>query len=127
FSFTANTSSFGVDVVAPNCFQCHGGYVDNTFILGLGNTFADFTMDQSFATPFLDQAIQTTFGPASPTWKSYEPFSKSVKATGSHLVTQTVGTNPADKLALVLGAHRNGVDLTWQNAPSYDIPTPVYA
>jgi len=125
FEYTALESSNGVDIVSPNCFQCHGGYVDDTFVLGLGNTAADFTLDQGAAGGFLDAIVSNTFGNPSPEWDAYFPFSRAVNATSSHLITETVGANPADKLAVVLAAHRDKDDLTWKDSPGLPIPNEV--
>ncbi len=122
FEYTSLIHPNGVEVVAPNCFQCHGGYVDNQFVLGLGNTFANFTNDQSTQANTLDFLVENAFGNPSLEWDAYFPFIRAVKATGKHLVTETVGANPADKLALVLAAHREKDNLNWIDDPSYAIP-----
>jgi len=123
FEYTSLVHPNGVEVVAPNCFQCHGGYVDNQFILGLGNTFANFTNDQSEQANTLDFLVTSSFGNPSLEWDAYFPFIRAVKATGGNLVTETVGANPADKLALVLAAHRDKNDLSWLDDPAYPIPS----
>lgn len=126
FEYTAVTNDEGIVMVSPNCFQCHAGYVDGEFILGLGNTFADFTMDQSQLSPLLDLFVTNTYGNPSPTWSAFQPFSTAVKATGPYLVTKTVGSNPADKLALILAAHRDQNDLSWIENPTFSIPQELY-
>jgi len=122
FQYTALVNEDNVEVVSPNCFQCHAGYADGQFILGLGNMAADFTNDQSAASGFLDGLVESNYGNPSAEWDAYFPFSRAVKATGQHLVTETVGANPADKLALVLAAHRDPLDLTWIEDPQLTIP-----
>lgn len=122
FGFTAITNDDDFSMVVPNCMQCHAGYVDNKFYVGLGNTAADYTTDPSNQTALLDNFVIAAYGASSNEFKAYEPFSRATKATGPHLVTETVGSNPADKLALVLAAYRNPDDLVWQNEPSFEIP-----
>jgi len=125
FEYTASFHPNGVEVVSPNCFQCHGGYVDGTFILGLGNTLQDFTSDQTGFGSLLDGLVESNYGIPSPEWDAYFPFSRGVATTGSKLITESVGANPADKLALVLAAHRDKDDLTWRDVPEITIPEEV--
>ena len=125
FEYTALMHPNGVEVVSPNCFQCHGGYVDGDFILGLGNSLQDFTADQSGFGTLLDGIVESNYGIPSLEWDAYYPFSRSVATTGSQLITESVGANPADKLALVLAAHRDKDDLTWRDVPGISIPDEV--
>ncbi|HEX6915809.1 MAG TPA: hypothetical protein VF145_11245, partial [Chitinophagaceae bacterium] len=41
--FTAVTTANGIDIVTPNCLQCHAQVFGSRLILGLGNTFIDFS------------------------------------------------------------------------------------
>ena len=126
FAYTRFINKDGVDLIAPNCYQCHAGYVDGKFMIGLGNTFADFTGNQAAFAGVLDQAVAARYGQNSKEMTAYAPFSRAVKVLGDKLSTQTVGSNSADKLALVLAAHRKHDDLTWQETPSFTIPQSVY-
>src|SRR5688572_21105370 len=44
--YTAVTSTNGEVLVAPNCMQCHAQVFDNKLVLGLGNTFIDFSNNE---------------------------------------------------------------------------------
>ena len=123
FDYTSVNAENGVEVVAPNCYQCHAGFVGDQFVVGLGNTAADFTSDQSGTNSLLSNLIQNTYGQPSPEWDAYYPFARAISAIGSQITTETVGANSADKLALVLAAHRDKDDLTWIDDPIYPIPT----
>ncbi len=125
FEYTSLYHPNGTEIVAPNCFQCHGGYVDNQFVLGLGNTLANFTNDQGLASDFLDALVETNFGNPSPEWDAYFPFGRAVRATSSYLLTESIGANPADKLAVVLAAYRDKDDLKWRDDPGIPIPSEV--
>ncbi len=127
YSFNAVKASNGVPVVAANCLQCHAGNLNGELVVGLGATHADFTNNQSVLIPGVDFLINSMHGTDSKEYKAYEPFRRAVLATGSHLKTAAVGMNPADKLALVLAAHRNKDDLTWRAEPALDIPDEVVA
>jgi len=130
--YNAFTNEEGVELASPNCLQCHSSYINNEFILGLGNTSADFTVDPSPFSGILDALIKNNFGEDSKEWRAYFPFSRAVKATGPNILTETVGSNPADKLAAVLASHRKREDLSWMEdlkitLPEEVIPTDVPA
>ena len=125
FSFNQVSAPNGVQVVAPNCMQCHAGYVDGEFILGLGNTSFDNTMDQGLISPFLNAVVINAFGEDSDEYEAFLPFYQAIRATTGQLVTDVVGANSADKLAVVLAAHRDKTDLTWSDIPMYEIPDEV--
>jgi len=125
FSFTQITAQNDVEVVVPNCMQCHAGYVDGQFVFGLGNNMFDNTIDQGAITPFLDMLVKNSFGVESPEVEAYQPFSQAIRATKGQLVTDVVGANSADKLAVVLAAHRTQEDLMWSEEPLSAIPEEV--
>ena len=124
-NFNAFVSDEGAEIVSPNCLQCHAGYIDGEFILGLGNTDGDFTMNTGAVSPMLDAVIASTFGQDSPQWKSYERFSQAIKATGPEIITEVVGANSADKIAAVLAAHRDQHSLEWIEEEMIDLPDEV--
>lgn len=123
--YNAFINSEGVGIVSPNCLQCHSGYIDGQFILGLGNSDADFTQNTAAVTGLLDAAVITNFGMDSPEYRGYERFSTAVKATGDKIITEVVGANSADKIAAVLAAHRNKDDLSWNEEEMLDLPDEV--
>lgn len=123
--FTQIESASGIQMIAPNCFQCHADSLNGHYILGLGNTHFDFTIDMSFATQFMKTAIETTYGIKSEVWQASLPFVRAMEATTAHIKTQVVGVNPADKLAAVLAAHRYKDDLSWREEPGLPIPDEV--
>ncbi len=120
--FTQIESQSGVTMIAPNCFQCHADTLNGEYILGLGNTHFDFTIDMSFATQFIKKTVQVSYGIDSKEWLAAFPFIRAMEATTPHIKTAVVGVNPADKLAAVLAAHRNKDDLSWREAPGLPIP-----
>lgn len=126
YAYTRFINKDGIDLVAPNCFQCHAGFVDNQFVLGLGNMQADFTINQAGLSNILDQIVSMRYGANSKEVLAYEPFSRAVKVLSDKLATQVVGSNSADKLALILAAHRNQTDLSWLDEPNFTIPDEVF-
>lgn len=123
--YNAFTAANGVEVVAPNCMQCHSSRINGEFVLGLGNVWGDFTTSQASTGALVDQVVQATYGTNSPEWEAYFPFSQAVQATGDVLVTETVGSNPADKLAAVLASHRDKESLEWSDTGMLNVPEDV--
>lgn len=108
--FTATKSSRGVDVVAPNCLQCHAGRLLGKTVLGLGNSFVDETVD---TTTMLDFS-RGLFGPGA-VRDELDAWLRPMRAVGRHVVTDTVGITAADDLAAALMAHRDPKTLAWSD------------
>jgi len=126
YSYSAVSALNGIEVVAPNCLQCHGGFVNGEFVLGLGDNAADYTLDQSIFSGQLDQIVKSIYTDDSPEWDAYFPFSRSINVTSKGLITDVVGVNPANKLAFILAAHRDNQDLTWSDEELFDVPDELY-
>lgn len=120
--YTAVDAPNGVRVVVPNCFTCHAQKLNGAYIVGLGNSFSDYTNDRSTTFGAVDAAMNLLYGTNSSEWEAYQPFRDAGVLTGPHLVTEVVGVNTADKLTAVLAAHRDKDDLTWYDTPSLPIP-----
>ena len=123
--FNAFVSENGTELAAPNCFQCHASVMDGELIIGLGNIDADFTVDQSTTNTLVDILVGNTYGINSLEYEAYEPFSQAARATGPNIVTETVGANPADKIAALLAAHRDPISLEWIDEDQLGVPSEV--
>jgi len=126
YDYTAITASNGARVVAPNCMACHASTINNEFIIGLGSHDADFTVNRASNIALLNSGIRALYGGEdSAEWQAYDQFRKSIVAIGARTMTQTRGSNPADKITQVLIAHRDKSTLEWQDTPLVDIPEEV--
>lgn len=130
--FTAVDHANGTRVVAPNCLQCHGQKLLGEYVVGLGNSFGDFTNNGAAVLPLLDAGIIALYGLNSDEAEAFERFRRGTATTGPRIVTEVIGVNPADKLTQVLVAHRDADDLSWiEDAQfTYDdevVPTDVPA
>lgn len=114
---TAITAFNGVRVVAPNCLNCHSSFIDDRYIIGLGQHDGDYTQNRAVNVPLLTSAINSIYGAESPEAEAYGQFARSIKAIGPKTVTASRGVNPADKIAEVLISHRDKNTLEWQNEP----------
>ncbi len=107
----------GVDLVVPNCLQCHASVINGRLIIGLGNERLDFTRDPR---PMLESAGLYLSDPGEVAhWRKWV---KILDAVAPYLMTDTVGVNPATNLTLALMAHRDPDTLAWSDRPRMEPP-----
>jgi cytochrome c5 len=120
--FAATRGPSGLEVVSPNCLQCHAGKLLGKPVLGLGNSALDETVDPSAIAQFA-----RNFLPPGNARTELERFLTPVAAVGPRIVTDTVGVSSADDLAVTLMAHRDAKTLKWkpEAEPPLDDEPPV--
>lgn len=120
--FTATTGRTGLEVVAPNCLQCHAGQLLGKTVLGLGNSWLDETVDP---TSLLE--MSRGFLRPGPMRTELDAWLTPMRAVGPRIVLDTVGVSSADDLAAVLMAHRDARTLAWKTeaTPPLDDEPPV--
>lgn len=115
----------GVDIVTPNCLQCHAQVFEGKLVVGMGNSMIDFSHSQ--------QAGQVLMSASSGVMKILVPSQyqaaaemlRSIKKVFPYLQTEVQGVNAADRLATVLVAHRDPVTLLWSDTAMLDVPDEV--
>src|SRR6185437_5583388 len=120
YDYTAVKAANGVEVVAPNCLQCHAQVFDGKLIMGLGNTSIDFSDARKFegsATGAIERLLQKN--PSQ--FEAAAPFLTSLKAIGDGIRTEVRGVNAADRLTGLLVAHRDPETLRWSETPNMEI------
>ncbi len=132
YDYTAVKAPNGEMVVAPNCLQCHAQVFDGKLVIGLGNSFSDFTKQVGSTALMAEKFLQNLKGDNAKKYEAAKNFITAVKATAPGLVTSVKGVNLADRLAALLVAHRDPVTLQWIEKSTmnthYDaIPTDVPA
>jgi cytochrome c5 len=120
--FTAVKAPNGEMVVAPNCLQCHSQVFEGKLIVGLGNSFSDFTKQIGGTAVMAEKFLQNLKGDNAKKYDAAKSFITSVKTVAPNLVTSTKGVNLADGLATLLVAHRDPVTLQWSEKSSLIIP-----
>lgn len=123
--YTAITSTNGEILVAPNCLQCHAQVFDNKLVMGLGNSFADFTENEKLNVKNLRAAENMLKITAPGKYKAAKPFLDVAKTITPYLHAETQGVNTADRLAAVLVAHRDPITFKWNAEAQLDIPDGV--
>jgi mono/diheme cytochrome c family protein len=130
--FTAVKAPNGEMVVAPNCLQCHAQIFDGKLIVGLGNSFSDFTVNRESTALMAEKMLKNLTGANEKKYEAAKNFINSLKAISPNLIVATRGVNLADALAALLVAHRDPQTLQWSDKnllplPAEIIPTDVPA
>ena len=123
--YTIVKATNGENLVAPNCMQCHAQVFEGKLVMGMGNSFADFTMGQKL-NPQAYAMLESFLKRGSPQkYEASKSFLQIAKAIGPHLSTAVRGVNAADRLAGVLAAHRDPVSFKWNDTAQMEIPAEV--
>ncbi len=117
YNFTSFRTGSGVEVVSPNCLQCHAETLRGQLVIGLGSHTADYTDDISGLAVLAGGLITDPAERA-----EWEKWRDRVVAVAPYTITKTVGVNPADNLAAVLFAHRDAETLAWSNELLMELP-----
>ena len=111
----------GENVIAPNCLQCHAQIFDGKLIVGLGNSFSDFTINRGGFAVMAEKILQKNTDDKSK-YEAAKNFIDAIKSISPNLLVQTKGVNLADHLAALLVAHRDPVTLKWNDSAMMKIP-----
>jgi len=123
--YTAVTAPNGEILVAPNCLQCHAQVLNDTLVMGLGNTFIDFTSGQKLNLKNLERVEAFLRNTSPRKYEAAADFLNITKTIGPFLHTEVRGVNAADRLAGVLAAHRDPVTFKWLDSAQIQIPDEV--
>ncbi|MFO7568122.1 MAG: hypothetical protein R6X02_36110 [Enhygromyxa sp.] len=115
YDFNLVVSEGGTELVSANCLSCHAGYLNGELVIGLGRHDADFTNTTGLASflPELDPDTDAGYELAK--------FKSRTQTLAPHIQTHTIGTNPADVVAVVLASHRDPDTLAWSDEPLLDV------
>ncbi len=119
YDWTVHTAPSGVRLASQNCLQCHAGRFNGELIVGLGVADRDFTASPSELYAGLPVA---EFGLAGTALAELTKFLDRVAGIGDNAAMLTIGTNPAEMVAISLVAHRDVDTLEWSEEPWFDIP-----
>jgi mono/diheme cytochrome c family protein len=117
FNMTAFTTASGVEVVTPNCLQCHAERMGGALVIGLGNHTTDYTFDYGSVAEAVGSFVTD---PAER--REWAKWASRMRAIAPYTMTATIGVNSADNLAAVLFAHRDPETLAWRDEPRMTLP-----
>ncbi|MEL6699453.1 MAG: hypothetical protein AAFP89_24660 [Bacteroidota bacterium] len=109
-----------VTVVSGNCFSCHAQKLNGQLILGLGNSFSDYTRSSMTIIRGFNWMVKLKYGKKSPEWAVYKEQAKWYEAIGHNLKMTNQGLNPAFRLEEAAVAYRNPTDLTYQDSANFE-------
>ncbi len=123
--FTAVKAPNGELVVAPNCLQCHSQVFDGKLVVGMGNSFSDFTVNRQSTALMAEKVMKNLTGPNAKKYEAAKNFIDAIKVISPNLITSTKGVNLADALAAILVAHRDPQTLQWSDSNLMPLPTEI--
>jgi hypothetical protein len=123
--FTAVKAPNGEMVVAPNCLQCHAQVFDGKLVVGLGNSFSDFTIDRQNTATIAEGFLKNLKGEQAKKYDAAKNFLTAVKTVSPNLITSTKGVNLADALAYLLVSHRDPTTLQWSDQNTIPLPDEI--
>ncbi len=123
--FTAVKAPNGELVVAPNCLQCHSQVFDGKLVVGMGNSFSDFTVNRLSTALIAEKMMKNLTGTNAKKYEAAKNFIDALKVISPNLITSTKGVNLADALAAMLVAHRNPQTLQWSDSILMPMPTEI--
>jgi mono/diheme cytochrome c family protein len=115
----------GTTLAVPNCLQCHAQVFNDSLIVGLGNSLADFTPVPGFGSKFAGSMLSAYMRTHGRKAEAAGEFFRTGMAVGGEMFTQVRGVNPADRLTALLITHRDRNTLAWQDSPSTRLPQQV--
>jgi len=120
YNWNLVVSEGGTELAAMNCLTCHAGKFNGETVIGLGRHDADFTLDIGSLLGLLPPLPEFTDAGA-----EINKFIGRYEALGPYIKTYTVGTNPADDVAVILASHRNPYTLEWSDEQLDPVSPPL--
>jgi len=125
YDFNVVNAPNGEAIVVPNCLQCHAQTFNDSLIVGLGNSMADFTSARNFDSKMAEGMIDTYMKINKKKGEAAKEFLQVGKVINDKIYTEVRGANPADRLATVLVTHRDKHTLKWNDTAATQIPIQV--
>ena len=124
-SFNAFDAPNGVRVAGGlTCFGCHAASINGQFIPGLGNSFGDFTMNNSVVFGFADIAVKQEYGENSLEYEAFLPYLQGGAAAAEFIQMPFAGINPAFILEKGAVRFRHPQTLAWQDDQVFSLHEP---
>jgi mono/diheme cytochrome c family protein len=121
YFMTAFLAPNGAETVNGNCFTCHAGKVDGELVLGLGDSYSDYTNSMVMMGQGMRIGMSLQYKKDDPQVAAFEDFGNYFKAMAPKIQTTQPGANPAFRLAEACMMHRDPEDLTYVEEPLYEM------
>lgn len=118
---TVFENAAGLPVISGNCFTCHASKLNGKVVLGLGNSFSDYSRSSKGKIGILNWMVRRKYGKDSPEWASYEEQAAWFASVGAVVKMDNPGINPAFRVEEGSIQYRNPVDLRFQEEPNFKL------
>ena len=125
YDFNVIDAVNGETIVVPNCLQCHAQVFNDSLIIGLGNSLADFTSARRFDSDLAESILDNYMKLNKKKGDAAKEFIRVGKFIGGKMYTEVQGVNPADRLAALLITHRDKNTLKWNDTAINELPDQV--
>ena len=103
----------------PGCLHCHAQQFNNSYVVGLGNSYSNFQGNKAAYIKLLKAVIKNFYGKNSDEWKTSERAFETLQVLGAKVQTEMQGPTPAQKIAEVMASHRDPVTLKFRVDTEY--------
>lgn len=110
-----------MEVISGNCFTCHASQLNGEMILGLGNSFSDYTKSARGKIGILNWMVKRKYGKKSPEWTNYAEQAEWLVAVTKAVKMDNPGINPAFRVEEASIMYRNPEDLTYREEPNFKL------
>ena len=109
----------------PGCLHCHAQQFNNSYVVGLGNSYSNFQSNPATYLKLLKAAIKGFYGKKSDEWKTAERAFDAMEMLKGRIRTEMQGPTPAQKIAEVMASHRDPVTLKFRADTEYFSVPPI--
>lgn len=117
--FVIFQNDYGTLTATPGCLHCHAQQFNGKLIVGLGNSYSNFQINNSALLKLTEEAIKIRYGKKSIEWKTAERIFEAGDLLKTKIQTQMQGPTPAQKIAEIMASHRDPVTLKFRADTNY--------
>lgn len=121
YQYTLFENAYGDKVVNGNCFTCHASAVEGEIVLGLGDSFGDYTRSTKSKIKLLNWLIKRKYGKDSETWQHYAEQAAWFKSVADAVQMDNPGINPAFRIEEATIQYRDPIDLSFQDSARFQL------
>ncbi|GAB4404372.1 MAG: hypothetical protein OHK0039_04460 [Bacteroidia bacterium] len=110
----------GATVVSGSCFTCHASRFQGQVVLGLGDSFSDFTGYPRRLQWLMPWGIRRQAGKDSPDWAATETYTRRLAGSIPWIRTEQYGLNPAFRMEEAFAYQLDPQTLTYRKAGDWE-------
>ena len=109
----------GRSTATAGCLHCHAQQFNNSYVIGLGNSYSSFQRNPYTSIKFIKTAIKNIYGKNSDEYKTAQRAFVAMQMLQGRIQTEMQGPTPAQKIAEVMASHRDPVSLKFRTDTEY--------